>query len=87
MANTTGWTHMRTGTFLSDGREDMPAVRLRLEHGVATAENPLAPWVVVGHCARCGMPYFVHAEQIGSERPSYVWRTCTCFAPKKRKLW
>ncbi len=87
MTPATGTTHVRTGTFFPDGRQDTPAVRIRVEHGVAAGENPLAPWVVVGHCTRCGMPYFVNTEQIGGERPPYVWRTCTCFAPKKRKQW
>ena len=74
MSDTTGTYFPRT-----DGRNDG---RIRLEHGVAVEKSPLAPWVVVGHCPRCGMPYFVNAETVGHERPPYVSRTCKCHAPK-----
>jgi len=71
-----------TGTYFprTDGRSD---VRIRLEHGVVAGENPLAPWVVVGHCPRCGIPYFVRVTDVSEERPPYVWRSCTCFRTEK----
>ena len=78
---------IETGTYFpgQDGRAQ--DVHIPPEHGTVGEANLLAPWVVVGHCPRCGMPHFVNTEQIGGERPPYVWRTCTCFAPKKRKQW
>jgi len=78
-------TRFETGTYFprQDGRAQ--DVRIRLEHGVVAGENPLAPWVVVGCCVRCGKPYFVRVSDVNEERPPYVWRSCTCFAPKKRK--
>ena len=58
-------------------------------------DNPLGSWVVVGHCPRCGMPYFVNVDDLYMDdwedeedfRFSglpHVWRTCTCFGPKRR---
>lgn len=80
---------MDTGTYMPpkvDGRND---VRIRLEHGLAVPDLDLGPWVVVGHCPRCGMPMFVNRQQIGLERPPYVYRTCRCFQRTKehRSRW
>ncbi len=74
---------MDTGTYMPprvDGKSD---VRIRLEHGVVPQGADLAPWVVVGHCKRCGMPLFVNRERVRGDRPPYVYRTCRCFQRSK----
>ncbi len=81
-----------TGTYppRPDGRsQHTQDVRIRLEHGFAVQEVDLGPWVIVGHCPRCGMPMFVNRQQINSERPPYVHRTCKCFHRKEdhRSKW
>ena len=72
----------RTGTYFPRPDGHSQDVRIRLEHGTVGSDNPLAPWVVVGHCPKCGMPYFVNVEKVNGERPPFVWRTCKCFHPR-----
>lgn len=47
--------------------------------------DPLGPWRIVGHCPRCGMPYFINGQLVLPEEQPYVWRTCRCFTSRKRR--
>ena len=66
-----------TGTWFPP-KDHSQEVVIRLQHDRIAGENPLAPWIVVGHCTKCGMPYFVNARDVNATSPPNVRRSCSC---------